>query len=1720
MGVWYDAVERCKRLGSKGWAGSQTSGDFSMVEVSKRRNIPICDTLVFCYANLLRISFSQSRSSFVLTVKVHHIAEERAKARYSWKFRRQPWAATLLFCFAYMTHHFLQTSFYFTASFCSHHSNIMDPPGRSRLEASRPLLPKLSSDDGVRGRMVPIRSGESPENESSTPSLVDRVRSIASRRRPATAPPTSGGSNDAGANMPASNLQGIATERQLEPEQSFLDTCLHHMNHSNPLKDRLAAIKLQGVELESHSVHTVMTILGAIEDLAGPDAQLEARMACYELLRVVSLHPGLEAVERIRIFRMVTTSIPPAHCKPQLSALKALLQSPHTLQTLQSELLPFLVQTLDHIFAATIEARSALKKSRSRRTNDPIAEEEALGQLLDLIQGLATDSSGVLVGEQFSQLIGKLNLIANKTTVHKDLNQVAAIIASVTESQNLPSDKLESTIDVLSGIACTTHPQAGESTWQAFSHLFHSSDRVQTLAYLMNILLLSPADRQSVVVRGALLTIKHLVEANSEGGLPAVPLQGLLKSLPALSSISSRLRIDCLQFLITCLGEGTILQSLDITDPEDWSQLCAVIYDRSEIGQKDRRWTKHCQNVGVSSPFHSFVVNRLDHGASTNEEVKREQVKLAFLLESQWASLGTMQRGCALSLLLHLGSCFDNDIALHLALDHIREERLTLPPTGDWFCHLAIVSELCTLDSSKPTTIRSRGLDFVAETVQVLKESPDHPHTIRCLSRLSGLIHFILEEFLLASEQDIAIINILAEIGAEFSWNQDIEVFKATLTFLVHAAKVEVDGPTHTSGPAAPRENRAATYLVWMFLQCLQYSATKAKLVFDTVLLVARDKAMPTDARLTVMKLLTRIRCNSILALKIVSVPDSLNLAATLYRTETSSHMQAKTAAAGSSKASTGPESPGARTGRSSGLEQTKSTRSRSTTRSGGARDRSLKAVPPLWMYPGSKGLPIEPSQEYSTNVFLHANDYHRERGEGTALLAFRVWFETILIILRDGSDWEIYSYILVHLPSQLSNVALFANQMESLQTLHKLITVQLRNGSFHEPPASTGVKKGDIAVCLYHSLTALVVYHEHFRRDQLDETVRTFLAGIGMWDRAAKCCIHALTLCSHEIPSNLRRYILAITQKMAQIITQSHLAIDILEFLAGVVQLPEAYQIAGPEGQDFLRTIFGICIGYIHHYREQRQKEKVLAAPRSSYSTARFSGLSSRSGSAPETNRAIDAHEDLQEYVFTLAYHAITFWFLAIDLRERSKHVGWIVKNLTWKDEDGKERMEDQSQVLLDMIHRTAYNDLGETKANEDFGDANGPIAKATWLYGMSIITLETVQETGLTQITKRQASGTTHAMYQQYTAPLPPHHIEMPSTSVGGGADSLMKVFPQHVLLQLGFTIAPVPIPLQPILLPEDDFIKRAISSFDRNDTVDGHKAGVIYIATGQESEAKILANTRGTRGYEQFLARLGTRVRLQEAVFNTQGLDRINDTDGTHTYAWRDRVTEIVFHVTTMMPTNVDEDPHCISKKRHIGNDFVNIIYNDSGLPFDFDTFTSQLNYVNIVITPETVNQREADPQVTSVAEPSSPEASHVDGMVVDETYFFTVQTVVSPLLPQISHAATPKVVSANVLPGFVRQIALNASVFSLVWSNRDGGENVSSWRNRLREIMKLRERYANTGTSANVAYPGMGTASDRGGAPSYVEGDEWRGNLAMAGLAEQPQFLYSADFTRWN
>lgn len=929
-----------------------------------------------------------------------------------------------------------------------------------------------------------------------------------------------------------------------------------------------------------------------------------------------------------------------------------------------------------------------------------------------------------------------------------------------------------------------------------------------------------------------------------------------------------------------------------------------------------------------------------------------------------------------------------------------------------------------------------------------------------------------------------------------------------TLEALLRTIKAQASLLPPKGQPVYNVKQEVVDGLIKLFMKFYMISGPKTRATYEALIQVA-DLANEASVRLSVMKLLARLRCTSQCSLEIIRIPDSQDLPKAFYQPhDVVSHFHPS--ASPSSQPSTTRTLPTTKADhtRDSGLADRTQSPSGSK-KSSGRGERFNDTKDPQWLHAAEEEAPFADLPSEQSDVSFVWNPKSKQPKDSSLDLA--CWLRTMVHELGYSSDWETYSYVLVYLPSQLSNCSLFEGYAKEITDLHELLNTQLSQNSFPDPPQHSRLRRGDVALCLYHSLAMLLAYQDLIGVRQWNRTVATIRAGIEKYDRVGRYCINVLTICCYEIPYIIENHLNVIIEMMQKRITQSDLAVDILEFLGGLARVPEAYNRSDIA---LHQKVFGICIRYIQHARERRREPPIYSSPRVSGSNHLVSGASSETSRLTRGRDGDDGHKSLHEYVFTIAYQAMIFWFLAIDIRERARHVPWITQELAWKGESGREEMEQQSMVFLDLMHRTTFSNLGETKPTPQFADGTRRISRGSWLVGLSVVTLEMMlDETGKAafgQFTKRQASGTTHAVYYHNTEDRPTHQAPEVAASPTSSNDR-PSIYPSHLILQLISTISPEPIPLQPIPLPDDDeFVNRALSCFDGTDTVDGHKAAVIYVGANQTREQNILANEHGSEAFEALLSGLGFKVSLQGSKFNTQGLDRQFGSDGTHTYAWRDRVTEIVYHVPTMMPNDLSNDASFARKKSHIGNDHVKIIFNDSGLAYDSETFTSDFNSVDIVITPEARSlQRGGVKPKLETGSDRICEAS-----ATDKFGYFHVQVVTSDRYPKFSPAADVKVISAGGLPPLVRQLAITASVFCQVWP-ANVGDYTSPWRFRLQQIMKLRERYANANASANVDYP---QAADDSPTP-FKDGSTWSGLVAYGGMAETDKLVSNLDFTRW-
>uniref|UniRef100_A0A8C9EYS5 Tuberin n=1 Tax=Pavo cristatus TaxID=9049 RepID=A0A8C9EYS5_PAVCR len=236
------------------------------------------------------------------------------------------------------------------------------------------------------------------------------------------------------------------------------------------------------------------------------------------------------------------------------------------------------------------------------------------------------------------------------------------------------------------------------------------------------------------------------------------------------------------------------------------------------------------------------------------------------------------------------------------------------------------------------------------------------------------------------------------------------------------------------------------------------------------------------------------------------------------------------------------------------------------------------------------------------------------------------------------------------------------------------------------------------------------------------------------------------------------------------------------------------------------------------------------------------------------------------------------------------------------------------------------------------------------------------------------------------------------------------------------------------KPLLLPNETF-EKSVQLLDQIPSYDTHKIAVLYVGEGQSNnEIAILSNEHGSYRYTEFLTGLGKLIELKDCQpdkIYLGGLDVCGE-DGQFTYCWHDDIMQAIFHIATLMPTK-DLDKYRCDKKRHLGNDFVSIVYNDSGEDFKLGTIKGQFNFVHVIMTPLDYDCNLVTLQCRK----------DMEGLV---------------------DTSVAKIISDKNLPFVARQMALHANMASQVHHSRSNPTDTypSKWIARLRHIKRLRHR----------------------------------------------------------
>ncbi|KAK0407029.1 hypothetical protein QR680_018959 [Steinernema hermaphroditum] len=227
----------------------------------------------------------------------------------------------------------------------------------------------------------------------------------------------------------------------------------------------------------------------------------------------------------------------------------------------------------------------------------------------------------------------------------------------------------------------------------------------------------------------------------------------------------------------------------------------------------------------------------------------------------------------------------------------------------------------------------------------------------------------------------------------------------------------------------------------------------------------------------------------------------------------------------------------------------------------------------------------------------------------------------------------------------------------------------------------------------------------------------------------------------------------------------------------------------------------------------------------------------------------------------------------------------------------------------------------------------------------------------------------------------------------------------------------------------------VARSLRNLDRVPEKEYHAVGVLYVGEGQSTEQQILSNRFGSVRYVKFLRLLGKVISLEHCPGGLTPKD-----GGQFTYENSDAITQTVFLVASLMPTN-EHDPQCNNKKRVINNNFVSIVFNESGRPYKLGTVCGQFAHVALEVVPN-------DETTVVIRVIARPEISCCMAM---------------------SRAYLPDKDAVQLL----RKMVIRAQLSVNVWqSQKEGGgpPYLSNAVDRLRKISGLREKGERTAVSS--------------------------------------------------
>lgn len=694
---------------------------------------------------------------------------------------------------------------------------------------------------------------------------------------------------------------------------------------------------------------------------------------------------------------------------------------------------------------------------------------------------------------------------------------------------------------------------------------------------------------------------------------------------------------------------------------------------------------------------------------------------------------------------------------------------------------------------------------------------------------------------------------------------------------------------------------------------------------------------------------------------------------------------------------------------------------------------------------------------------------------------------------------------IIINAASQLAHFRVLcesdlASKLPYLQSFRDELENMVATGGTKIPQAAmpSPARRSALLCVVIHILSVLFPFRPLFPKSEHDRLVYTLVTALGRWNLSTGWVVHCFTLACYEAPSSVQRYLPQILSRLQLKITGRDSAMFILDFLLSLSL--EGSLTKNFTHQDFKR-VFGMCFSFIQNandllalrYQSDISAQWLLRLAYAAISNLFLSmRLENRRSLVPYLmrNLALVTRNPSQiDPMSLVVYDMINrFAYSDVPLRTHLETVpqqepGWEVKRWMRGVAIFEIRCNRRTGEAVRIVRRPAgiFTTFMTPATSSESGpnldpldpevvESGGGNYTANFYFLCGQLGLATFQfnEPRQSNFEILQNSGTHMAKSAPKNSPTPISNLSSSDLSVTpSGQDHIASSIASVSVNSSNLSSLAVETEpssktngdtnqeskwktkresmgnIVPLVIPDDAASNRAVASLDRVPIVDLYKVGIIYCAPGQNKESEILANSSGSLAYRKFLERIGVLIRLkQNRTYYVGGLDTEQDLDGQYALAWSSKISQIIFHTITMMP-NYENDVQFASKKRHIGNNFVNIYFDESGEDFEFDIVKSQFNFINIVITP-----------------------SYTEAL--DRQRYWKVRAYRKPGMKNTLAAYEVKVVSEDNLALFVRNLAFKASQYAAIHSQ--GAEFMDNWVYRLQLISTLRERIIHANASA--------------------------------------------------